>query len=443
MTNPNPWPQFTDLVKGQSAAWLTGPKDRLNEFQKHSYVLGHMLPGSEPHQFLSSGDALSSKITLKEMRGYGPFDASELITYRQTQTGAVATSHWTTARDTLGWNEREILTQNGGWSDEDRSQTMFNVYEEKLGNFWRSLGNTLDDEYFAKPVTAMESATGNIPRSLFSLINECNIRGGDNTWAAGTGTAPVANGYWPGFTTLAGIDPTDYPGSAAVTGSTLWGCTQKTYTQLHNASTEGFRVLSAADLTFQIDAMLLDLNWAKVPRAEQYSVGNGKKIILTTRQGIQAIRQSLISTSNDRWQGMDAAQMSNEISYGGHTVLRMTGMETAFVYPNYGGNAESSDVGVDATSYTEGGYNSSGTLMTAGTEGWMGPRFMFVDTGDIKSVFHRQKFFYVDGPRQLFESRPDTFGMYVENYRAVHPKRLRSSGFLSPTANIAGVSYTS
>jgi hypothetical protein len=438
MTNPNPWPQFTDLVKGQSAAWLTGPKDRLNEFQKHSYILEHMLPGSEPHQFLSSGDALSSKITLKEMRGYGPFDASELITYRQTQTGAVATSHWSTARDTLGWNEREILTQNGGWSDEDRSQTMFNVYEEKLGNFWRSLGNSLDDEYFAKPTAAMESATGNTPRSLHLLINECNIRGGANTWAAGTATAPVANGYWPGISTLAGIDPTDYPGSSAVTGSTLWGCTQKTYSQLHNASTEGFRVLSAADLTFQIDSMLLALNWAKVPRAEQYSTGNGKKLIITSQQGIQAIRQSLVSTSNDRWQGVDAAQMGNEISYAGRTVMRCEGMETSYIYPDYGAGSESSAIEVATTAYNEGGYNSAGTLDTTC---FIGPRFMFIDTGDIKSVFHRQKFFHIDGPRQLFESRPDTFGMYVENYRAVHPKRLRSSGHLAPSQTIVGVSY--
>lgn len=438
MTNPNPWVQFTDLAEGQGAAWLSSPQSKLNEFQKYSYILNHILPGNEPHQFLKSGDAVKSKITLKKSRSYGPFDAGELITFPQTQTASTVTSHWSTARGPLAWNEREVLFQNTGWDAESRAQTYFDVYFEKYANFMRETANAVDDEYFAVPTTAMESVDGNTPRSLFSMINECNIRGGANTWA-GT-AAPLANGLWPGFTTIGGLDPTDYPIPGGPTGSTYWGCTQKVYTQLHNASTEGFRVLGAADLTFQMDAMLLDLNWAQVPRAEKYSAPNGNKLIITTRQGVQAIRQSLISTSNDRWQSMDATQMGNSISYGGHTVIRAEGMEKATVYPDYATGSEGDTILVEATRYTEGGYNSAGTL-AAGC--FIGPRFMFVDTSDIKSVWHKDKFFFTESPRKLFESRPDTWAMYVENYRCVHPRRLRSSGFLSPAGDITGVSYTS
>jgi hypothetical protein len=68
---------------------------------------------------------------------------------------------------------------------------------------------------------------------------------------------------------------------------------------------------------------------------------------------------------------------------------------------------------------------------------------MFVDTSDITSVFHRDRFFHTESPRKLFESRPDTWAMYLENWRLVHPKRLRSSGFLSPLVDITGVTYTS
>lgn len=440
MTNPNPWAQFTDLAEGQAAAWLSSPQSKLNELQKFSYVLPYMLPGSEPHQFLKSGDAVKSKITLKEAKVYSKFDAGELISFPQTNTAVTATSHWSMARAPLSWNDREILLQNSGFDAESRAQTYFDVYFEKWANFMRSTANAIDDEYFAVPTASMESVDGNTPRSLFMLINECNIRGGSNTWASAGSNAPVANGYWPGITTIAGIDPTLYPIPGGGTGSTYWGCTRKTYSQLHNASSEGFRVLGSGDLTYQMDAMLLDLNWAMVPKAEKYSAPNGKKLIITTRQGIQAIRQSLVSTSNDRWMGMDAAQMGNSINYGGHTVIRAEGMEKATVYPDYGTGNEADTILDESTRYTEGGFNSAGSF-AAGC--FVGPRLMFVDTSDIVSVFHRDRFFYTESPRKLFESRPDTWAMYLENWRLVHPKRLRSSGFLSPSGDITGVTYTS
>jgi hypothetical protein len=443
MTETTPWPQFTDFADMQGSAWLTDPRSKLNEFQKHSYVLDYFLPGKEPHMFLRAGANIKSHITLKETRTYGPYDAGELITFPETQTGTFATSHWTTARAPLSWNKREVLLQaEGAFDERSRAQTYHNVYWEKVANFMRAVGNAVDDEFFAYPTTAMESATGNTPRSLWTMFNECNsISGAANTWA-GTGT-PLANGLWPGFTTLAGIDPTDYfIGSS--TDESYWGVQQKTYSQLHNASTGGFRVLGAGDLIYQIDAMLLDLKWQSVPRAGEYSFTNGDCVIFTTRQGVQAIRQSLVSTNNDRWQGMAPNQQGTSLMYDGKQVVRMSGMETAYVYPDYSDG--SADEAVAATTgasamFTEGGYPGTGTGVQD-SDCFIGPRYMFVNTSDIVSFFHPEAFFSKTEPRQLFESRPDTYAMYLENWRNVHPKRLRSSGFLSPSQTITGVSYT-
>ena len=436
MTETTPWPQFTDFADFQGSSWMTDPTSKLNEFQKHSYVLNYFLPGKEPHQFLKSGANIKSHITLKEQRTYGPYDAGELITFPETQTGSFATSHWTTARAPLAWNKREVMLQaSGAWDAASRAQMFHDVYFEKVGNFMRSVGNAVDDEFFAFPTTAMESATGNTPRSLWLLFNEATTAG----WASAGTSAPVANGYWPDVTTMAGIDPTDFiiPGQA---NQSYWGIQQKTYSQLHNASTEGFRVLGAGDLTYQMDAMLLDLKWQSVPRAGEYSFTNGDKVIFATRQGVQAVRQSLVSTSNDRWMGMQPNQMGTSISYDGKPVVRMTGMETSMVYPDYGTANEADTIQVSTTRFTEGGYDSAGAAEAGCITG---PRFMFVDTSDIVSFFHPEAFFSKTEPRQLFESRPDTYAMYLENWRNLHPRRLRSSGFLYPSADIAGVTYTS
>lgn len=446
MTETTPWPQFTDFANFQGSAWLTDPKSKLNEFQKHSYVLDYFLPGKAPHQFLRAGANIKSHITLKEQRTYGAYDSGELITFPETQTGDFATSHWTTARAPLAWNKREVLLQaEGAWDEASRAQTFHNVYWEKVANFMRSVGNAVDDEFFAFPTTAMESATGNVPRSLWTIFNECRNSGDTrvgSAWASAGTNSPVMNGMWPGFTTLAGIDPTDYPMVAGSTANmdSYWGITQKAYAQLHNASTEGFRVLGSTDLIYKMDEMLLDLKWSAVPRAGEYSFTNGDKVIFTTRQGVQAVRQSLVSTSNDRWQGMAPNQQGTSLMYDGKQVVRMSGMETARVYPDYGEANEADTILVETTRYTEGGFNSVGAVDATCITG---PRFMFVDTSDLVCFFHPEAFFSKTEPRQLFESRPDTYAMYLENWRNLHPKRLKSSGFLFPSADITGVSYTS
>lgn len=439
MTETTPWPQFTDFADFQGSAWLTDPKSKLNEFQKHSYVLDYFLPGKSPHQFLRAGANIKSHITLEEVRTYGAYDAGELITFPETQTGTFATSHWTTARAPLAWNKREVLLQaEGAWDEASRAQTYHNVYWEKVANFMRGVGNAVDDEFFAFPTTAMESATGNTPRSLWTIFNEARAAG-TNAWASAGSNAPLMNNLWPGFTTLAGIAPADYPIAPSTTQS-YWGIQHKQYAQLHNASTEGFRVLGSTDLVYKIDEMLLDLKWQAVPRAGEYSFTNGDKVIFTTRQGVQAIRQSLVSTSNDRWQGMAPNQTGTSLMYDGKQVVRMTGMETSMVYPDYGVANEADTILVETTRYTEGGFNSVGTQDATTVQG---PRFMFVDTSDIVCFFHPEAFFSKTEPRLLHESRPDTYAMYLENWRNMHPKRLRSSGFLSPSATITGVSYTS
>jgi hypothetical protein len=445
MTEVTPWPLFTDFAEGQGSAWLTDPRSKLNEFQKHSYVLDYFLPGKEPHMFLRSGANIKSHITLEEHRTYGPYDAGEPITYPETQTGAFATSHWTTARAPLAWNKREVLLQAEGVFDErSRAQTFHNVYWEKVANFMRSVGNAVDDEFFAYPTTTMESATGNVPRSLWVFFNEARHTDDESLGAAtdwnGT-TTPASNGLWPGFTTIAGIDPTDYLIGSSATQS-RWAVQQKTYSQLHNASTEGFRVMGGGDLIYQFDSMLLDLKWQAVPRAEQYSFTNGDKVIFTTRQGVQAIRQSLVSTSNDRWMGMAPNQTGVSMMYDGKSVVRMSGMETAYVYPTYDGATE----GDQAAANTAAGMANEGGFVVAGTaaaNAHTGPRFMFVDTSDLVCFFHPEAFFTKSETRTLFESRPDTFAMFLENWRNMHPKRLRSSGFLYPSVDIVGVSYTS
>jgi hypothetical protein len=440
MTEVTPWPAFTDFAQFQGSAWLTDPRNALNEFQKHSYVLDYFLPGKEPHMFLRAGANIKSHITLTEQRTYGPYDAGELITFPQTQTGTFATSHWTTARAPLSWNKREVLLQaEGAWDERSRAQTMHNVYFEKLANFMRGVGNAVDDEFFAYPTTSMESATGNVPRSLWVFFNEAR-----NDAALGTdwdGTAPAANGIWPGFTTIAGIDPTDFFIGSSTTDS-YWAVQQKSYARLHNASTEGFRVLGSGDLIYQIDSMLLDLQWQAVPRAGEYSFKNGDKVIFTSRQGVQAIRQSLVSTSNDRWQGVAPNQTGTSLMYDGKQVVRMTGMETSRVYPTYDGTTEGTQAANNdaAGMVTEGGFIAAGT---SAANAITGPRFMFVDTSDLVSFFHPDNFFAKTDPRLLHESRPDTFAMYLENWRNLHPRRLRSSGFLFPSADIAGVTYTS
>lgn len=436
MTEVTPWPQFTDFAKSQGSAWLTDPKSVINEFQKHAYVWKFFMPGSEPHEFLRTGANIKSAITLEEQRTYGPYAPSELITFPQTQTGTLATSHWTQARAPLAWNQVEVeLQAEGAFSTADRAQTFHNVFHEKMGNFMRGVSNAIDDEFFAFPTAAMESATGNTPRSLWMLFNEARTA----DWASAGSNAPVANGYWPGISTIAGIDPTDYliPGKA---NQSYWGITQKSYSQLHSATTSNYyRAMEAGDLIFAIDEMILDTQWQPAPRAETYSVGNGNKVILTSRQGVQAIRQSLVSTSNDRWLGMAPNQMGGSITYDGHQVVRATGMETSRVYPNYGASNEADTILVASTRYTEGGYDSAGSAQAGCI---VGPRFMFVDTSNICSFFHTNHFFKTTDPRMLFESRPDTYAMYLENWRNLHPKRLRSSGFLYPSADIAGVSYT-
>ena len=62
MTEVTPWPQFTDFADFQGSAWLTDPKSKLNEFQKHAYVLNYFMPGKEPHMFLRAGANIKSHI---------------------------------------------------------------------------------------------------------------------------------------------------------------------------------------------------------------------------------------------------------------------------------------------------------------------------------------------------------------------------------------------
>lgn len=455
MTEVTPWPQFTDFAKFQGSAWLSDVRNRANEFQKHAYILNYFLPGREFHEYVRAGANIKSHITLEETRTYGAFDAGELLNLPQTQTGTFATSHWTTARAPLSWNEREIILQSdGAFSREDRAQTFHNVYFEKMANFMRSVANDIDDEFTAMPLdpTTMESATGNVPRSLPFLINEASsgtVTMNGVTRPAWDGTnAPVADGYLPGVTTIAGIDPTDYTTSGT---KSRWACQQFWYNQLHNATSEGFRALEGDDLTYALDSALLDLKFQAAPKAESYSFQNGDCVIFATRQGVQAIRQSLVSTANDRWEAMQPSAVGRTTMYGGHEVVRVSGLESTPLYPRYTAAEDIADdfladiydsngagTTVGTGRVTEGGYLADGTT---GSDAITGPRYYLVNTRWLSSFFHRDKFFAQTQPEAL-QQRPDTFFMLLENYRNLHPMRMRAHGIVAPLQSISGVEYT-
>jgi len=425
MTEVTPWAQFTDFAKFTPSNWLSNVRDRANEFQKHGYIQNYFLPGSEPHKFLRGGANIKTHITLKENRSYGAFDAGELLSLPQTQSGDFATSHWTTGRAALSWNERETLLQFEGMSDSNRGMIFQSVYEEKMGDFMRGVANDIEDEFFAVPTTSMETASGNIPRSLPLMVNECRT-------AVHTGTAPVADGYWPGISTLGGIDPTDH----IISGNkSRWACQQFAYGQLYD-TTNNFRALEGDDLTYALDSACLDLKWQPVPRAGEYSFQNGDCVIFTTRQGVQALRQSLVSTSNDRWEGMQPSAAGRSAMYDGKAVVRVEGLETAELYADYGAGSPGTDL-VTTGGCTEGGFRSGAAVAGAIT----GPRFYFINTSWMHSFFHADKFFRQSEVDKL-QTRPDTYFTVLENYRNLHPRRLQAHGIVYPSADIAGVTYT-
>lgn len=434
MTEVTPWGEFTDFAKFTGSAWLSSPKEVAHELQRHGYVLNYFLPGGQMGtQFLKAGANIKSKLTLKEDVAYGGFTPSQLIQFNTSQTGDFLTTHWTTQRGTLAWNEREVLLQSeGAFSQADRAQKFFDVYFEKMENYMIGVSHKVEDEFWAVPTVDMENANGNTPRSLWMMINECET----SRLTSATTNAPVADGHWPGISTMAGLRPQDFrvPGVAA--NSTLYGCQQETYAEVFSdPSTDNFATLQGDSMLLRAKKLMQNLKWKKVPRAEGYSYDNNPYVIFGGQVGCLAITQALASTHNDAWTQVKP-NSQNEDTLGGHALVRVEGMETSEVYADYGAANPGDDL------LTNGGCTEAGTRGGAAVAGAIvGPRLMFASTKDIQAVWHKDKFFAQTDPYQLMETRPDTFAMFTENYRNVHPKRLRTSGFLSPSTDQAQVAY--
>lgn len=390
-----------------------GIRDAINELALQRYTtLGDVLRGKPLHRIVSSGASVKTPIELTLQGDYRGYTPGHPITWNDTQSGYMTESHWRAERGTCKWNRAELKQQATGVFDyAAKAQVFQRVYDLKIRQKKTYMANYIERSFWVTPdATAMESANG--PGLLVR-----SIPAGINEWRR-TVHGVAADGLYPGFTTLQGLNPNQFADPEDATRS-LWAPRVLEYDEAGTNSTD-----SATHIIEQMDRMLEILLFDPVPMAEDLSEARtSAKYIYTDLEGILLYKKTL-RAHNELFGNKGSQDLFHNPTFAGMRMKRVAVLDNMPLYP---------DVSVSAITAVD------RDPVTAGdTDGIIGPRYYFLHPEYFDAIWDEELYFSDSEVYRLRETAPDTFVMLTENQRMNHFISRQRHGILCPSADIDG-----
>jgi len=392
---------FNDFVEGTGPTYVTGPKSLINEAVKNTYWFGRLIQGAKAKKKMIQGGAnLRESIIFQDNGTFETYLPGANHDWKNPQRLNKIQVEWRYTLAHMAWVEQEILNNEivSYGTDDAKFHEYVNIRNEKETLMWTAKWNGLEDLLWAQPnVNTMEATDGTEPNSIPVFINQDT----DGLWGAGHAGSPT--GDYTG-STVEGLDPTASAVNSRFTPQTA------TYSTLDNAASTG--------LFPAFDDMFMDVQFDQPPTMKMYweDPRYNKQMIVTTKAGRKNY-MGILRTTQDHFIAGAQDPAYPDPMFNGIPVSRASTLETATLYE-------------DAV---------SGAVTTeddaAGTTGFTGPRYYWVNAEYLYPVFHAQRYFYKHEVTK-HHNVPDTWVCPVATwYNLICTSRQRQ-GIIYPNGNV-------
>lgn len=386
----NPLPGFTDFWKSTGPSIFSGPDEILNELTLNTYSLGPFLAGREMGDMLQGGSFIQDSIQLDGDSDFGPYRPGQVEDFDATNTITNHTAPWRFERGKTSWTDAETdLQGSSAYNSRARFQTFKSIKKAKLQAMKTGVCNGIEARMWAQPDYArmeVEGAGGD--GRHFSLP----CFGNEFTVAAHN---VAADGLYPGWVTLQGIDPSAKP---------LWDNQRFYYSSGATVNTPGS---APTDLRAALSEARRYGKFQSMPMGAEYSTANGPpSVCFVSNYGHKFYEQTL-EAAGDRNRTVGNSDLAfGEITFDGIPLIWVPVLDNAPLYPQ-----------TDNT----GGYANGVAALGAGTPnlvseqlaGPRGPRYKFVNTAYVKHFWHRDHFFKMEDPYKL-PRQPDVTVTFLD-----------------------------
>jgi hypothetical protein len=386
---PTPLLEFQQFVNSTPFVYVTSPDEFLNEAVFRMPILGRLLRGRAASVVLQGGQKIRDIIKLNVPITGGHFLPNEPIEYQIAENGVLHEVEWRFHREHMGYVESVIaLNMVAGLSPDSRrtfyKRLLFSIEQD----LWTKIYNGLENDTLADPANdaaSTEGTGGRRPLPLYAIVNEYD------------------NGLPPGWTTVAGVDPTANEG---------WVPIRKRYdyTDAADEDNDNDGLLDAFEQTYQ------ELQWQPIadgPAAQKYFQKSGmdpaRRFIAASAEGLTLYHRQLQERNDtlNRWGDPHFGQPK----YADVEVVQVSQMGKVKWYAGSGGN----------------------TTETSATVTTKGPRYLWLDGNYLKPIFHVTRYFEMTEWMRL-QNQPDTMVRNVFTYWNLFPCSRQRLAIVAPGA---------
>ncbi|MEM6675603.1 MAG: hypothetical protein AAF726_22320 [Planctomycetota bacterium] len=405
--------RFKTYVKATGAGYPNADQLPLLESTARDYpITRFLLRGRNRNRITGPANGFRTKIKWGIKKGYGPRIPGTPVTWQRRGSLEFLESHYCQEFGTMQFIEDEVKKQVGSvFSAESMAQQFDDILSNYMQDMYVDVTETIEERSLAVPTPLMEEGTeANVPRSIFVGMNEMKA-----------GHGGVADGIFPGFTTVQGYDPT-VPGAKmaanVVTYSAL-GKTDGSPGHLFEAVTRG----------------LHEVNYKAVPLAEDYTQNTeGFNEMHSSLDGVLQMQSTLAAHDHVvAIEGRDNV-FTTDVRYKGLTLVDVPDLENIAVCGDYDVAGAPIDIsGNFVAGAEEQAYFTEQTSTSAG------PRYYVGYQPHIRPIWDEENFQRrpEQGIYALDETIPDAMVTWIKNDRNLHFESFRRNLVIRPLTTIA------
>lgn len=409
-----PLEEFTQLLASQGPAWMTSPEEMINEMVLRTYTWPRIKAGKSMEDMVQGGDQIQDMIYLDLKSAYQRINPNVSLDYDNFQTGTIWRVDWSFACNHVGWTDQEVDLNKENFTGTYRAQKYKTVIRQKHQNLWTDTCNKIDAEFWAKPnADLMEVTSPTAPRVPYSIpvfINE--LSDASNPTATGvTGLPSVTAADWSASaSTVMGINPAS---------KTKWQNQRESYT--FSTST----ALTAAGIFAPMSKLKYKVAFDRLPKHPEYSEKRTQPHVIITNLAGMANYEYALRTNQDTFRGVGMTSGQDpdydKPTFNGIPLDYIAALDTAEIFPT--GALE-----VLST------WDSTANVTHAGSYGYAGPRYFFLNGDYLKMVVHSDHFLKLTSPFRP-SNQPFSIAQVLDFWNNFICRSRMRQGILYPSAD--------
>lgn len=423
MSAGSPLPAYLQLWNLTGPTTLRGPLDIVNQAQERSYFLTQLM-NRDVKEMLQGGTKIQNFIMFTEENTARFHLPGATRTWDNPQAQTKYEANWRFLEDYISSVDVEYEMNEGGMTRRARFDQYKSVKAWKEKRLATSISNKMEGRAVGDAPDANgeegTGATGTLPYSLHSLVNERNGSGTSAGSPLGTSILSPGVGLQPSFTTLQTINPTTETG---------WRCQQASYdVDTTNPSFSTAGTPQASSLYKTMSAMLMRLKYDEMPYKPGQSTPGAPNLsnscIWTSLKG-RVLFEVLARASQDHFRMNPQDPYYGGPSFAGIPVKYVSKLDSASVYPTSA--AQGTGNGTEATAYHS------------------GPRYIWTTNTWLHLIFHERRYFFMR-PAIVPSAQPDATIIPVATWYNMLTSNRARLGIVFPCkfsgANVAAEAST-